>query len=110
MPFPPEPSAFSQFFHVAQLRAAAKLFCVLAQRPKSAGEKPGAGPIADTFCGKILKGRVSPARQAADILNADRGRLPGICTVVAPGRSLKHEIAFAAATEGAGRSEGFIWQ
>lgn len=88
---------------------AAKVFCVLAQPPKTSGEKPGARPVKDISYGEILKGRVSPARQPADVL-VNRECLPGRCSVAACGPSLKPEVTFGGGMEGAGRSSGLAWQ
>lgn len=71
-------SASSQFPDAAQLTEAAGLLCVLAQLCESAGEKLGAGPIMVVSSGGVLKGRVSPARQSANIL-VNRGCLTGRC-------------------------------
>lgn len=61
-PFLQHLSAFSQFSDAAELRATAKLFCVLSQPPNGAGKKLGAGLALGAFYGEIFKGRIAPAR------------------------------------------------
>lgn len=53
---------------------------ILALSGKSAGAKPGAGPIMAISSGAILKGRVSSARQPANIL-VKRGCSAGRCFI-----------------------------